>query len=153
MKKKSSTLLNILNTDKGGRLLDNTNGPSTPSLLASLIGKSTAPVSQRSGVEYGHSGFLFTTELCIDDLVCICFFFPQFKYMKSRYFGLPILIVGMTDKIRIYNALTHKYAMTLVNIQPFASLSRGAIYVIMIINFKGTLTETPTKLKRQTSLV
>ena len=73
--------------------------------------------------------------------------------MKSTYFWLPILIVGMTDKIRIYNALTYKYAMTLVNIQPFASLSRGAIYVIMIINFKGTLTETPTKLKRQTSLV
>ena len=66
--------------------------------------------------------------------------------MKCGYFGLPILIVGMTDKIRIYNALTYKYAMTLVNIQPFASLSRGAIYMIMIINFKGTLTETPTKL-------
>lgn len=66
--------------------------------------------------------------------------------MKFRYFGLPILIVGMTDKIRIYNALTYKYAMTLVNIQPFAFLSRGAIYMIMIINFKGTLTETPTKL-------
>ena len=41
MNKKTYTLLNILNTDKGGRLLDNTNGPSTPSLLASLIGKST----------------------------------------------------------------------------------------------------------------
>ena len=73
--------------------------------------------------------------------------------MKSKYFGLPILIAGLTDNIRMYNALTHKYVMTSVNIQPFASLSRGAIYVIMIINFKGALTETPTKLKRQTSLV
>ena len=62
-------------------------------------------------------------------------------------------MVGMNDKIRIYDALTHKYVITLVNIQPFASLNWGTIYVIMIINFKGTLTETPTKLKRQTSLV
>ena len=146
MKKKIFYIIKHPEHWKGARLLDNTNRPSTPSLLASLIGKSTAPVSQKSGVEYGHSGFLFATELCIDDLVCICFFFPQFKYMKFRYFGLPILIVGMTDKIRIYNALTHTYVITLVNIQPFASLSRGAIYVIMIINFKGTLTETPTKL-------
>ena len=128
--KKKSTLLNILNTDKGGRLVDNTNGPSTPRLLASLMGKSTAPVSQRAGVEYGHSGFLFATELCIDDLVYICFFFPLFKYMKSKYFGLPILIAGLTDNIRMYNALTHKYVMTSVNIQPFASLSRGAIYAV-----------------------
>ena len=59
----------------------------------------------------------------------------------------------MTDKIRIYNALTHKYVIPLVNIQPFASLSRGAINVIMIINFKGTLTETPTKLKQQKSVI
>ena len=41
----------ILNTDEGGSLLDDTNGLSTPSLLGSLIGKSTAPVPQRSGLE------------------------------------------------------------------------------------------------------
>ena len=56
-KKKSCTLLNILNTDKGGRLLDNTNGPSTPSLLASLTGKALHRYRRGQGSNTGVQAF------------------------------------------------------------------------------------------------
>ena len=42
--KKKSTLLNILHTHKGGRLVDNTNGPSTPSLLATTPDKTVETI-------------------------------------------------------------------------------------------------------------